>query len=531
MELKTPKGRYILNLIDTPGHVDFSYEVSRSLAAVEGAILLVDATKGIQAQTLANLELARKQNLSIIPTINKIDLSRAEVEKTAEEISKILGKDEIIKISAKYGTNIDQLIKAIIQKIPEPETKREAPFIALIFDFKYEFYLWVIAYFRVFQGEIKPQEEVYLMRSKVSSQIKELGYFKPEKENQSLLGAGEIGWIALGIKEPGIVKIGDTIVKKEDKNKIKPLLGYRDPKPVVFLTFFPQKENDWDLLKRALFQLKLNDASFCFDAESSAFWGRGFRCGFLGILHAQIISERLRREFGLELIISTPMVAYKIIDKNNSQRIISSIKDFPHYSEIKWVEEQYVNLKIIVPSKFLGQVLKLLEEKKPKINYLSQERVILEASLPLREIIIGFYDKLKSASQGFASMDYEISGWQKSDLVKIEILIAKKKEEIFSQIVPRKKAQKIAQLMVEKLKEIIPSQLFSLTIQAEVEGRIIASRTIKAKRKDVLAPLYGGDWTRKRKLLERQKRGKEKLKERGKIRIPQNVLWKFFEVD
>ena len=520
---------FILNLIDTPGHVDFSYEVSRSLAAVEGAILLVDATQGIQAQTLANLELAKAQNLVIIPVVNKIDLAWAKVEETINQIARLLqiDKDQVLKISAKYGTNVDKLLEEIVKKVPPPQGSAEDSLQALIFDSVYDSYLGVVAYVRIFQGKVKKGDEIYLAQAKVISHVKEVGYFTPKMMAEKELKAGEIGYVALGIKEPGVVKVGETIILKD--SDVSPLPGYKEPKSVVFASVFPKDQNKFDALKIALSKLKLNDAALHFE-QASGLAGRGFKCGFLGVLHAQIVSERLKREFGLDLIITTPTVAYKIIDKRGEEKVINTIQDFPHFSQIKLIKEQYVNLKIITPQEFLGPIMGLLGQRQPKIYYLGGIKVMLECLMPLREIIIGFYDQLKSISHGFASMDYKIIGWQESDLVKINVLIAGKKEEMFSQIVPRAKAQEKAKEIVEKLKQAIPPQLFAVSIQAEVNGRIIASRSIRARAKDVIAPLYGGDYTRKRKLLEKQKKGKKKLAKIGQVRIPQDVIWKILEI-
>jgi GTP-binding protein LepA len=528
---------YILNLIDTPGHVDFSYEVSRSLAAIEGVILLVDAAKGIQAQTLANLELAQKENLVIIPVINKIDLPQARIEEVSEELQTILGfdKEDIIEISAKLGTNVEKVLETVIKKVPPPKGNINAPLRALVFDSKYDPFLGVIAYIRIFDGEIRPQDDLYLIRGGTEAKTKEVGWFSPQLSAQNSLKAGEIGYVALGIKNPEKVRIGETITKSKIDEKlkieVKPLPGYKESKPVVFTSIFPRDANDWSLLRDSLMRLKLNDSSLFFEPESKSILGKGFRCGFLGLLHAEITTERLKREFGLDLIVSSPSVSYKIITKDNKEIVVYTPKDWPHYSQIKEVYERFVELKIITPQKFLSSVLKLIKAKQPTIETLSSDRLILEVKMPLREIITGFYDKLKSVSEGYASMDYKMLGWEKSDLVKLEILIEGKIEENFSKIVPRKEAYKEGKKMAEKLKEVLPAQLFTLAIQARVEGRIIARRSIRARRKDVIAPLYGGDYTRKRKLLEKQKIGKKKLKERGQISIPPEVFWEIIKLD
>ncbi len=524
---------YVLNLIDTPGHVDFSYEVSRSLAAVEGAVLLVDATKGIQAQTLANLELAQKQNLVIIPVVNKIDLAQANIEKTIEELADLLkiNKAEIIKISAKVGTNIKQVLKTIIEDIPAPfQENLQKPFRALIFDSKYDSFRGVIAYIRVVDGEIKSGTKIKLLATKTKTEAKEVGYFKPEFSSQNKISAGEIGYIATGIKEPGLVRAGDTIIE-ETKIDVLPLPGYQEIKPMVFASLYPENPDDFDLLKDALSKLKLNDPSLVFEQETKEALGRGFRCGFLGTLHTEIISERLRREFNLGLVISTPSVVYKITDQKNKENLIYSASDWPDPSQIKKIEEPWNLLEIITPAEYTGaisEILKNLRSNYVEIKYFSSERIILVYEAPLSEIITNLYDKIKGASKGYASMNYKILGYRPSELVKMEILIAGIKEEAFSKIVPENRAFQEGKKIVEKLKEALPSQQFSVAIQAIVNGKIIARETIRAQRKDVTGYLYGGDYTRKRKLLEKQKKGKKELKVKGRVRIPPKVFLEVF---
>jgi len=523
---------YILNLIDTPGHADFSYEVSRSLAAVDGAILLVDATKGIQAQTIANLELARKQNITIIPAINKIDSPYAKIEETKEELSNLLKipKEEIFEISAKEGTNVKNLLEELIKKIPPPFLSCEGGpdvFRALIFDSKYDPYKGVIAYVRVVDGSIKNGEKIYLMASKTEGEVKELGFFKPELTPQKELKTGEIGYIATGIKEAGKIKVGDTITKNSNYQLLKPLSGYKEPESMVFASIYPENPDDFDLLKDALTKLKLNDPSLNFQLETKEALGRGFQCGFLGTLHIEIVSERLFREFKLNLIISTPQVPFQIIDKKDKVFIVKSANEWSEPGQIKEVREPWVRLEIITPSNYFGQIFKILEGinmVSAENQYLSKERIILSCEVPLREIIANFYEKLKMQTQGFASMNYKFLEFRPADLVKLEILIAGKKEEAFSKIVSKKSAFEEGKKIVKKIKELLPSQLFSVAIQAVVEGKIIARETIRARGKDVIAPLYGGDYTRKKKLLEKQKKGKKELKERGEIKIPQKVF-------
>ncbi len=527
---------YILNLIDTPGHVDFSYEVSRSLAAVEGAILLVDATKGIQAQTLANLELAQRQNLVIIPVINKIDLPQARITETEKEISDLLqiNPSEILKISAKQGTNVEKVLEAVVNKIPKPEGEEGKPLAALIFDSKYDVYKGVIVFARIFDGGIKKSSQskgIYLIQGEVEGEVKEIGIFKPEMFPVEELKSGEIGYIATGIKEPGKVKVGDTITTLN--SKIESLSGYQEPKSMVFLSLYPKSADDFKLLEEGLGKLKLNDAALTFKPELKEGLGRGFQCGFLGLLHAEIVAERLKREFGLDLVLSTPQVLYEILTNNNKEILIYTPADWPDPATVKESQELWVKLEILTPLNYLGQILELLEtieSEHIKTDYLGTTKVELFYEVPLREIVTkNFYDKLKSVSQGFASMNYQILDWRKVDLVKLDILILGKKEEAFSLIVPEKEAQKEGRKIVERLKEVLPPQLFSLPLQAVIGGKIIARETVKAKRKDVTAPLYGGDYTRKRKLLEKQKKGKKELKEKGRMKIPSQVFLEVFK--
>ncbi len=535
---------YILNLIDTPGHVDFSYEVSRSLAAVEGAILLVDATKGIQAQTLANLELAKNQGLVIILAVNKIDAPNAKIEETIKEMTELLkvDKNEIFLISAKHGTNIEQILKAVIEKIPAPTgliaRDLEKNFRALIFDSQYDFYKGVIAFVRVVDGKIANGDKIHLIQAKTESEVKEVGYFIPDFSSQKELITGEIGYIATGIKNPEKVRVGDTITNfqfstSNSKFKIEPLPGYQELKPMVFASFYPEIADQFELLRDGLAKLKLNDASLSFEPETRDGLGRGYFCGFLGSLHAEIVSERFRREFGLNLTISIPSVIYKIIDKKDKEHLIYSAQDWPDQSQIKESAEPWVRVEVITPQDFFGPVSELLKSLSGnyiETKYFSSARLILTYEVPFKKIITGFYDKLKSQSQGFASMNYRKLGYRKADLVKLEILIAGKKEEVFSRIVSSKEAIRQGKRVVEKLKEFLPAQLFSVPLQAMISGKIIARETIRAKGKDVIASLYGGDYTRKKKLLEKQKKGKKALKQKGEVHIPQNVFLRMFQV-
>lgn len=541
---------YILNLIDTPGHVDFSYEVSRSLAAVEGAVLLVDATKGIQAQTIYNLELAKKptaftqptvhtqQNLVILPVVNKIDAPEARTEETKNELSKLLGvrKEDIWAVSAKEGWNTKELLEKIIEKSPPPKIDLESPFKALIFDSQYNSFKGIIVFVRVFAGKIRAGEKIYLIHSQVESEIKEVGFFNPALTLSPELKAGEIGYIATGIKEPGKIRVGDTIISSKLKTQssnleIEALPGYEEPKPVVFASLYPQDLGEFENLKDSLSKLKLNDPAFTFEPEVREGLGRGFRCGFLGNLHIEIVTERLKNEFDLELVISTPSVIYKIIDLKDRETLIFNPADWPESFKIKEVQEPWSKLEVLTPSAFLGQTLEILENlegKQVETSYINPEKVFLIYEVPLREIIAGFFDKLKGQTKGFASMNYEVLGYRKGDLVKLEILVAGKKEEALSRIVPNFRAFEEGKRIVGKLKELLPPQLFSVPIQATIGGKIIARETMRAKGRDVIAPLYGGDYSRKRKLLEQQKRGKKELKEKGEVRIPQEVFLEIF---
>ncbi len=523
--------KFILNLIDTPGHVDFYYEVSRSLAAVEGAILLVDASQGIQAQTLANLELAKKQKIAIVPVVNKIDLEQANVEETVEELANLLGVEEkeIIKISAKRGTNIEKLLEAVIKKIPAPKEEKE-PFRALIFDSEYDPYKGVIAYVRVVGGEVKSGEKVTFLATKVNSEIKEIGYFRPKQFPVGRISDGEIGYIATGIKEPNMVRVGDTITRAGQR--VNPLPGYKEPKPMIFASLYPENPDDFDLLKTGLLKLKLNDPSLTFELETKEMLGRGFRCGFLGTLHVEIISERLRREFNLELVISTPSVVYKAVRNDDQENFIYSPSDWPTSLQGVKIKEPWALLEIITFSSYLGRVLDLFKDSRGKYletKYISQERIIISYEIPLEEIVNNLYDKVKSVSQGYASMSYQTIGFEDGELVKMEILIAGQKEEALSKIVPKIKAYQEARKVVKKLKENLPPQQFAVAIQAVINGDIVARETLKARRKDVTGALYGGDYSRKRKLLEKQKKGKKKLKEKGRVRIPPKVFLSLFK--
>ena len=527
---------YILNLVDTPGHVDFTYEVSRSLAAVEGTVLLVDAGQGIQAQTLANLELAKKQNLVIIPVINKIDLDQAKVQEVVEELVNLLKIDEseILKVSAKSGENVEQVLRAVIERIPAPkEENLKKPFRALIFDSDFDAFKGIIAFIRVVDGEIENNQKIKLFAAGALAEIKELGYFNPGRSPQNKLYAGEIGYIATGIKEPGKVRAGDTIVKLQLPSlNVEPLPGYHEPIPMVFASFYPEDPDELDLLKEALSKLKLNDPALTFEPEKKEALGRGFTVGFLGTLHVEIVAERLRREFNLNLVISTPSVVFKIIDINGVEKFIYSASDWPDAGKIKETQEPWVLLEIITPSVYLGKLMEILKNLNGvyvDTQYLSAERAIIIYEIPLRGVVTGLYDKIKSISQGYASMNYKQSGLKPAKLVKMEIWIAGKKEEALSKIVSEDEVYREGKFVVEKLKEVLEPEQFSVPLQAVVSGKVIARETIKARRKDVTGYLYGGDITRKRKLLEKQKKGKKLMKGKGTVQVPTKAFLEIFK--
>jgi len=527
---------YILNLIDTPGHVDFSYEVSRSLAAVEGAILLVDATKGVQAQTLANLYLAQQQKLTIIPVINKIDLPGSRVSQVEDEIQNLLGdpETEIFKISAKDGKGVEELLQAVVKKVPPPKIKINCSARALVFDSSYDAFKGVLAYIRLSDGEIKKGDKIMFLASKTRVEVLEIGVFRPQLKTTGKLVSGEIGYIATGLKEVAACRVGDTITFWPAPADVAPLAEYQEPKPMVFASFYPavlekQEAQDYNLLRDALGKLKLSDAALVFEPESSDALGRGFKCGFLGMLHLEIVSERLRREYNLELIVTTPSVVYQIKKRNGDELTIYSPQQLPDPSHIDKVREPWVKLEVIGPSEYLGVVMKLLQSLGGlylDTQYIGTQRVVISYEAPLREIIVDFYDKLKSATSGYASMSYEIIGWRNDDLVRLDILVAQEPVEAFARIIPRHKAAGEGRVIVEKLKELLPPQMFAVAIQAAVGGKIVAREDLAARRKDVTAKLYGGDVTRKNKLLDKQREGKKKMRDRGRVNIPQEVFLK-----
>jgi len=530
--VKMMYGDVMLNLIDTPGHIDFTYEVSRSLAAVEGAILLVDATKGIQAQTITNLELAQKEGLTIIAAVNKIDSAQASTEEVKKEIAEFLGikEEEILSISGKTGENVEELLNKVIEKVESPEINEDKPLRALIFDSQYDTFLGVVSYVRIIDGKVKANDKIYLLNAQAEGVVKEIGVFKPDMVPTKELKSGEIGFIATGIKDPEKIRIGDTIVLKDGgEAKLSPLEGYKDPEPKIFVSLYPQEQDDFELLKTALSKLKLNDSALFYQHQNFQVFGRGFLCGFLGSLHTEITMERLRREFGLELVIGAPQVCFKAIDGKGNEVMI--------FNAMNWSDsfrqhfEPWTEVTLIIGEAYLGRVFELLgnmDGKHLDSRPFGKDRYILKYELPLREIIGTFYENLLNVTQGYASMTYKETGYRPADLVKLEILIAGRIEEAFSRILPKNKVQGEAKRMVEKLKEVLPVQMFAVAIQGAVGGKIIARENISARRKDVIAPLYGGDYTRKKKLLEKQKKGKKEMKERGKLKIPSDVFLKVF---
>lgn len=525
---------YILNLIDTPGHVDFTYEVSRSLAACEGALLVVDASQGVEAQTIANALLALENNLVIIPVINKIDLPAANIERTRQEIEESLGipADEAILISAKTGQNVEEVLKAVIERIPPPSGDPQGRLRALIFDSWYDSYKGVGLLVKVVDGEIRRGDVIKLMASGKVFEVEEVGYMMPDQMPGDVIRCGEVGYIFAGIKDPRDTRIGDTITKFKEE-AAEPLPGYREPKPVVFTGIFPVEGGEFEKLRDSLEKLRLNDPSIHFEPETSRALGFGFRCGFLGLLHMEIVKERLEREFGLELIATAPSVAYRITRTDGEAVVIKSPAEMPDPGVIDKIEEPYVRAVIMTNAEYVGDVMELCQEKRgimKAMNYLSENRVEFIYEMPLAEVIFDFFDRLKSRTRGYASFDYELIGYRESDLVKLDILINGEPVDALSMIVHKDKAYRRGRELVKKLKELIPRQLFDVPVQAAIGSRVIARETIKALRKDVLAKCYGGDVTRKRKLLEKQKEGKKRLKALGKVQVPQETFIEILKV-
>jgi GTP-binding protein LepA len=526
---------YELNLIDTPGHVDFAYEVSRSLAACEGAILVVDAAQGIEAQTLANLYQAVDANLTIVPVVNKIDLDAAQPELVAEEISDITGipREQVIFASAKLGIGTEDILEAVIQRVPPPRGNPDAPLRALIFDSHYDVYRGVITYVRVVDGEIHPRTRIRMMNTGKVHEVDEVGWFAPRPRPAERLTAGEVGYVTAAIKNVVDARVGDTVTTA-DGGATTPLPGYRQVKPMVFAGLFPTDSDQFGDLKEALEKLQLNDAALSYEPENSAALGFGFRCGFLGLLHLEIVQERLEREFELDLITTAPTVEYQVNLRRGGVVEVDNPAALPDPTAIETIAEPFVKLSIIMPANYVGPMMELCQDRRGQFKHLEHrpgDRVGLDYEIPLGEIIHDFYDQLKSRSKGYASMDYEMIGFREGDLVKVDVLVAGEPVDALSIIAHRSKAQAQGRRLVEKLKAIIPRQLYEVPIQAAIGGKIIARETIPAMRKDVLAKCYGGDVTRKRKLLEKQKEGKKRMKRVGSVEIPQEAFMAVLKLD
>ena len=526
---------YLFNLIDTPGHVDFTYEVSRSLAACEGALLVVDATQGVEAQTLANVYLAVDQNLTIIPVINKIDLPSADVERTLDEIEKKIGLDrnDAIFVSAKTGENIEEVLEAIVSKIPSPSGSINAPLRALIFDSFYDSYRGVILQIRVKDGEIKTGDKIYLMGIQKEYQVTEVGLRNPKETKVDSLKAGEVGYIAAQIKDIKDVRPGDTITLKDNMAN-EPLVGYRHVTPLVFSGIFPSDSKKYNDLKEALEKLALNDASLTFEMETSKALGFGFRCGFLGLLHMDIIQERLEREYGLDLILTAPSVIYHVNLTNGEQISLDNPAKMPDLTRIKSIEEPFVEVNIMTPQEFVGPIMTLCEDRRgiyKSLDYFDETRMQVIYLLPLAEIVYSFYDRLKSVSKGYASLDYHYDSYREEKLAKMDILLNGQVVDALSSIVYKPNAYQRALNLVTKLKNVIPRQQFEVPIQASINGKIIARADVKAVRKDVLAKCYGGDISRKKKLLEKQKQGKKRMKAVGNVELPQEAFMSVLTLD
>ncbi len=523
-----------LNLIDTPGHVDFTYEVSRSLQACEGAVLVVDAAQGIEAQTLANAYLAIENALEIVPIVNKIDLPSADPDGAALEMTTLLGgkPDDVIRVSAKTGLNVDQVLDAIVARIPAPQGDAKAPARALIFDSSYDQYRGVIAFVRVVDGRFETGSALRAMALGTQFDAEELGFMSPSRVPVKTLQAGEVGYVITGLKDVSALRVGDTLTTRKGAAPTGPLPGYKEVKPMVFAGLFPSDSDDYPELRDALERLKLNDAALFYEPETSRALGFGFRCGFLGLLHMEIVRERLEREFDLDLIVTAPNVAYRVLERNGDWIEVHNPSEMP--VELEEVEEPYIRASIIVPKEYVGTVMELNNERRgtfDHLEYLSPERVHLTYELPLAEVVLDYYDQLKSRTRGYASFDYDLSGFKAGKLVRVDVLVGGEPVDALSLIIHREFAYDRGRLLVEKLREEIPRQMFDVPIQAAIGSRVIARETVKARRKDVLAKCYGGDISRKRKLLEKQKKGKKRMKQVGGVEVPQEAFLAVLNLD
>jgi GTP-binding protein LepA len=526
---------YVLNLIDCPGHVDFTYEVSRALAACEGALLVIDAAQGVEAQTLANVYLALEHDLMIIPVINKIDLPGAYPEQVAQEVEDMLGlnRDDVIFASAKEGIGVPEILEAIVKRIPPPHGQRNRPARALIFDSHYDAYKGVIAYVRVVDGEFATNSRVQFLGTGAQAEILELGNFRPALTELPALAAGMVGYLATGLKSVDECQVGDTVTLADNPSE-QPLPGYRPAKPMVFAGLYPVDSNAYTDLREALERLKLNDAALSYQPESSGALGFGFRCGFLGLLHMEIVRERLEREYDLNLLVTAPSVEYQVLRSDGEIIIVDNPADMPERGRIASIEEPVVKISIIAPTRYIGQIMDLVTGKRgifETMEYLDTQRVMLKYTVPLAEMVIDFYDQLKSRTQGYASLDYALAGYQEADLVKLDVLVSGQEVDALSLIVHRDMAYGRGRSLIDRLHKLIPRQMFEVPIQAAIGGKIIARETVRAMRKDVLSKCYGGDVTRKRKLLEKQKEGKRRMKMVGNVEIPQEAFTALLSLD
>ena len=541
---------YELNLIDTPGHVDFSYEVSRSLAACEGALLVVDAAQGIQAQTLANVYLALEHDLAIVPVVNKIDLPAAEPDRVIEELGTAFGfdADEVLRVSAKDGTGVRALLEAVVQRVPPPEAHEERPLRALVFDSKYDSYKGVIAYVRVVDGSVKGTDRVRMMATGTEADLLEVGAFRPAMARAPNLTAGEVGYLATGLKSVGDCRVGDTVTHAR-AGAAEALPGYGEQKPMVFAGLYPSDGNEFHNLRESLERLQMNDAALVYEPESSPALGPGFRCGFLGLLHMEIVQERLEREYGMDLVVTAPSVVYRVTMNDDSIREVSRPTDLPTGGESQQVEEPWLDLSILTPSRFVGPMMELINSRRgefKRTEYLdatggpaagadsapsSDPRVLLEASAPMAEVLVDFYDQVKTRSRGYASLDYSFHGYRSAPLVRLDILVNQSPVDALSLITHRDRAYHQGRMLVERLRKLIPRQLFDVPIQAAIGSKVIARETVTAMRKNVLAKCYGGDVTRKRKLLEKQAEGKKRMKRIGRVEVPQEAFLAVIKMD